>query len=413
MKADATPRLKGTLPKLFLAVGLTLAAGIFVYLLSTTHVIVILSDRERETLSIVLALGVTVWAFSLLLLYLRSLKWQPFLVVSSLALFYVGCEHFLAPHLMRPLKMRNYYYVRNPDHWDEFKIPPKGQNADLIRCRWEAEDFQEDGLNVVFLGDSFTFGSKLKAEEAFPHIVTDMLRAEFPNEDLKGANFGWESSSPLLSLRKLEAIGDKYNPKVVALFLDMTDFQDDIKYANMLEQNGIYWYLYHFPIAMHYLKQWSPDTFWDFYWKHNQDMPRKRFFVTEQPLEQSLPYLEPIVKNIDGIYDWCEKRGATFLLYVLPRSYQVNDKECPNNWEKDEYAILGPHSLIPFEYFYSRRNDVGYPIYLNLLKTFQNTEVFPVCFDFDPHWNPAGSRVAAEGIFPGMKMAVEQVIKAR
>ena len=62
------------------------------------------------------------------------------------------------------------------------------------------------------------------------------------------------------------------------------------------------------------------------------------------------------------------------------------------------YRNFGPYIHEPFRYFESVRDEVSYPIY-SLLDDFRNTDVFPTCFDRDPHWLPAGARVAAEAIY--------------
>ena len=83
---------------------------------------------------------------------------------------------------------------------------------------------------------------------------------------------------------------------------------------------------------------------------------------------------------------------------MFPRSYQYSNKECPNNWEKSQYQVLGPFAHEPFKYFEQIKDDVDYPIF-SLLPDFQDSTIFPTVFDNDPHWNETGNRIAVNAIY--------------
>lgn len=92
-----------------------------------------------------------------------------------------------------------------------------------------------------------------------------------------------------------------------------------------------------------------------------------------------------------------EELGAKYALVVFPRSYQYSDRESPRSWEAGEYEPLGEYVLEPFRYLDEIRGGFDFPVY-SLLPDFQNTNVYPTCFPNDPHWNPAGARLAAGSI---------------
>ena len=106
--------------------------------------------------------------------------------------------------------------------------------------------------------------------------VERMLDAQLPQRKIRVANFGWTSSSPLLSARRLEAIGDKYHPDVVAICIDMTDFGDDLRWGAMLEQRGVYRWHRWLPLAMHAFETWAPKAYRDFKFSSLGNRPRKR-----------------------------------------------------------------------------------------------------------------------------------------
>ena len=127
--------------------------------------------------------------------------------------------------------------------------------------------------------------------------------------------------------------------------------------------------------------------------------PMRRFFITDKPLSDTWSYFPYIQGSIEGINDYSQKAlGAKFMLLVFPRSYQYSNRECPRNWERSEYQVLGPFAQEPFRYFEQIKDSVNYPIY-SLLPDFRDSTVFPTVFDNDPHWNEEGNRIAVNAIY--------------
>jgi hypothetical protein len=284
------------------------------------------------------------------------------------------------------------YFVDDVDHRLAQGDKP-GLNSDGIRCSFEASDFIAEDLNFIILGDSFIYGTRMEPQHSVPQRFEEHANAQFPTRTIRVANFGWVSSSPLLSLRQLKDIGAKYKPDIVLLAVDMTDFHDDIKYRRLLDRQGIYWALDYIPVTIMALRKLTPGIESLHHWLFQE--PGHRFFITEGPLEETLPHLSHIQNNLDQIQRFCQQElDARFVLFVFPRSYQYSDREAPNNWEQDEYENLGPHAHEPVRYFEQVRSRVEYPIY-SLLPDFLETDLFPTVLDDDPHWNKAGNDLAA------------------
>lgn len=291
------------------------------------------------------------------------------------------------------------YFVNDVDHrMEPFSEPDL--NSDGIRSFREAEDFREEAVNIVYLGDSFVYGFKLEAQDAVPAQLEAIARRSHPELEINVANFGWVSSSPLLSRRLLQDIGHKYKPDVVILGLDMSDFEDDIKYRKLIERQGFYKLLKAVPLSVLALKKILRKVPM-LHPLHQRlfEFPAERFFVTAHSMESMLPYYEEVRRNIEDIHRWSrDELGAEFLLLVYPRSYQYSAREAPRNWEARHYEVLGPHVHEPFRYFEGLATKVEYPIY-SLLEEFQGTDVFPTCFEWDPHWNEDGARIAARASY--------------
>ena len=137
--------------------------------------------------------------------------------------------------------------------------------------------------------------------------------------------------------------------------------------------------------------------------------PTGRFFATEAPLAETRPWFATLRASLERIDAWCKERDARFMLALLPRSYQYSAKEAPNNWEADQYAVLGPHSHAPFRYFAEIEAALAFPV-RSLLPTFEQTTVFPTCFADDPHWTPAGHAVCAEALAEWLEPEISALV---
>ena len=290
------------------------------------------------------------------------------------------------------------YFVHDVAH----RMKPKSKpdiNSDGIRSIVEADSFHKEDLNIILLGDSFIYGVRLPYNKSIPYLLETKARTLHPEKKINVANFGWISSSPLLSLQLLKDIGKKYNPDIVMLAIDMTDFHDDIKYSRFFEKTGIYRALDFIPITIVTFRKVILKLRLESLHEVIFGFPVRRFFITDKPLSDTQPSISYIRENIEKINEYSKKElGAKFMLLVLPRSYQYSDKESPNNWEKSEYQVLGPFAHEPFKYFEQIKNDVDYPIY-SLLPDFQNSTIFPTVFDDDPHWNETGNHIAVDAIY--------------
>ena len=291
--------------------------------------------------------------------------------------------------------------IGNPDH----RIPPHSApdiNGDGIRSRYEAEAFGVDDYNIVFLGDSFTYGLWLGDRQTIPQVFESLARERYPEKKINVANFGWVSSSPLLSLRLLKDIGKKYHPKLIIQIIDMTDVGDDLYYDAIINHRNIYAIGQYMPTMTLLLqKAIREHTEWDRLSQWLFGLPRKHYFIVQQPLEQTRYGFDFMKSHIDETYIYAtQDLSARYMLFIIPRYFQYRPEESPRDWEakKGEYPMEGPYLLEPFKYFDEMKTKVPYPVY-SLLPDFQNTTVRPTVFPDDAHPNKGGARVAAEAIF--------------
>ena len=370
---------------------LVLLGAIFALFLKSSRALSPKTSRAIESFLAIACAAYVLGVLSYLVLCEpRRRKFLPIVVL----VWWLAVELVAAPHFP-PEVLWHYGIMKDVDHRPLYL--DKEHNSDSLRATPESSEFHRDGMNIVFLGDSFTMGAGVDGAQAFPSVAGDMLRKAHPGVDIEVANFGWISSSPLLSYRLIAKIGEKYKPKIVLMCVDMTDFDDDIKYQHMLDRDGLYALYDRIPITLHYFRAWAPDAYARFLAWTVGGAPTKRFFITEAPLSETRRWFEPLVSNVQKIREWCRARDADFVLVIMPRAYQYTDRESPHNWEKDEYTPLGPYCLEPFKYFDELRPKVDYPI-VSLLDDFKSAKEFPLCRDDDPHWNADGQRVAARAL---------------
>lgn len=275
-----------------------------------------------------------------------------------------------------------------------------GINADGIRSAVECDDFSAETFNIIFLGDSFTYGNFLNdPRDPFPAQLEEMLRRPGESSRVRCVNFGWPSSSPLLSYRLLRDIGAKYKPDLVVLCLDMTDFHDDLRYRDatglghlsptrfLLELAGLGGVAADVRSAWRWSGPSAADSF-----------PADRYFPCNQPLDQSAPYMLETESNLRRISQFCQTTlKVPFALVMFPRSFQYDERECPHNWEAPRYTIMGPFAHEPFRWLAKYADRAGFSCD-SVLQDFKSSGVFPTCFERDPHWNRAGHTIMARAV---------------
>lgn len=286
----------------------------------------------------------------------------------------------------------------DPDHRLRPLDQGVGTNSDGLRYRFEAEEIPDAGFRVLFLGDSFVFGSGLGRENALPQRFERGLRQTLGTQQVHVVNAAWPSASPMLALRLLQDLGERYRPDLILYGFDMTDFRDDLMYRNLLEKRGIYRLIDIMPaslwLAGRVVREVPAERLYEMVFR----MPRDRFFAVNRPLIETRRNMMPVWQKLVEIERFSRQQlHADFRLIVLPRNFQYSDRESPNSWERGDYENLGPWVKEPFRFFEEQAVEAPFEVH-SLLPAFEETEVFPTCYVGDPHWTPAGTQVAADAL---------------
>jgi hypothetical protein len=285
-------------------------------------------------------------------------------------------------------------------------------NEDGLRTKYSRREFLSHKNRIIILGDSFTFGWRLRQEAAFPEVAETLLRERMPSADVAILNAGIISYSPLLENQLFNGALKEYKPTFVVLTLDATDIGDDFQYASEATRDGeriffnldntvtsVRYYGALGELTRHFLKRvfnYNTDEY-DYTRFHIAiagTVERNRFFIFRYPLDSTRTYFANTLKNIASVASAAQKCGAGFVLFVTPRFQHWNMKECPRNWEKNYYALPEPYQAEYIRFFEEEKQHATFSI-VNLLPAFQATKEFPLVFEDDPHWNERGNAFVA------------------
>ncbi|MEM1178901.1 MAG: SGNH/GDSL hydrolase family protein [Acidobacteriota bacterium] len=304
-------------------------------------------------------------------------------------------------------------------------------NADGFRTAYSREEFLKRKERIVLLGDSYTFGLGVSAEDAVGVVLERRLKVLLPGEDssIGVLNTGVISYSPFLEQQMFLERAAAYRPTLTLLLLDANDFGDDYQYAQeniaapgesprfpvpearddsggicdlsaLCRALGPVWDRLGKPAWV--MKRLFGDEekaydYYDFEIQIAGQSERNRFFILRYPLEDSRPFLDSTWANIEAVAEAVRATGSEFALVVMPRYFHWNDAECPNNWESDRYGVDEPFENAYLEYFDERAlGAASFPVW-SLLRPFEEA-TGPLVFDHDPHWNAAGHRTAGEAL---------------
>jgi hypothetical protein len=291
--------------------------------------------------------------------------------------------------------------VADPDHrMSQDDKHFSGINSDNIRSHHEASNIKDSDFNIIFLGDSFTYGFLLNPTQAPPTQLEMILREKYRRNDINVINFGWTSSSPILDLRLLQDIGKKYKPDLILLTLDMSDYRDEWFYKSTLQQRGFYRYVVRYPRFCFVLKELlgAIEPIVDWHTKLFGYSGAGGYFVARQPMEESLNLFDDIYATLLQMNSYINDQfDVPFIVFIPPRHWQYTDKEAPESWENGSFDTLGPYALENYRYFSSKQAETPFPTF-TLLDEFRSTDRFPLNFRVDSHWNKTGAHFYAEKV---------------
>lgn len=290
---------------------------------------------------------------------------------------------------------------------------------------------------LLMLGDSFTEGLGVRGDETFTSRLRDKVAQAGFGDRWQIINGGVASYSPLLEYVYLKNHGLAFQPDLVILNLDLSDFYDDIQYAKLAvtDAQGD-------PVAVRPEPPAAPGS-----WiaagavavkdllKYNTrtyNFLRRRvigFIEASRPPDRSgdirvdkYGMFRGTPESIDvgawqGTYahllkirDTLQARGIDFWVTVYPYGHQVSPREWDAGRRFWGFEANRVYSGRPQELIQGFCEEHGMTV-VNMMAEFQAAArtTYPLYFDGDGHFSPAGHEVAADSLFkavlPYMKHA--------
>lgn len=345
-------------------------------------------------------------------------------------------HHLLPPHTEGPM-------FSEGDFNDSFITNNRGMRGPKDYVYEKPEGIQR----IAVMGDSFTFGVGVKAEETYSALLQEKLNQSHPNT-FEVMNFGVSSYSPLLHYIYLKREVLQYQLDTLILAFDLADLQDDYFY----EKNAIHdkageiiacdpYSLYGKPNWWAYLKKHSvlmtildEKLFQSFrkmktigFTQYIQNKIKKvrnkteilanptidniefdRMMITRPDKDMKVlsKHWERSAKYIRMIHELCQKHNIRFLLVAYPYGHQVGDEQ----WAKgrEYWAFKKDKTYDADRTFQLIRDfaDTNNISLLSLLDPMRQNKDQVLYYNNDGHWTPAAHRVAANSIADAVKREV-------
>jgi hypothetical protein len=301
------------------------------------------------------------------------------------------------------------------DHRNEIRVPEytTAIRIDSDGYRVPVEGADDDApVRVLAIGDSFTFGVGVNAEDAWPEVLERLFASE-DGLDVAVRNGGVGGYGALRSARLLLGRQAAWSPQVVvhALYVG-NDLEDSnpadylrvprIRSGRMVAEERGFLTRTRFLLRIH---------------SHLYAFLRERLYAVYQatPFAERSRYLDPVglakwperietstwpaVQDaVREIATWAREHDVRYLVVIVPVKYQVDAeawRDYRRRWSLPDSAFARDHAQQVVAEFLSREGTA----YLDLLPGFRDamretsrSGYFPV----DAHWTAQGHHLAAQ-----------------
>lgn len=307
----------------------------------------------------------------------------------------------------------------------------------------------EGEYRILVLGDSYTEGVGVEADQRFTKAMEDLLRANGKN--VKVINAGVSTYSPILELTFLKKhIGD-IKPDLVLVALDMTDFRDEIGYYNFLNEKSKVTNP-ETPASKEYIAEatqinsrqkniqiFKKETSWE----QNKSLPfavSVKMFLRQSELYVALtnivkdilnkPYIaygsppliegdvetdifaierenigEPVYqalwvlpkKSFGDFSRFAKDNNFKLMFFTYPHGTQVDGKQWGKGRLTRAFVRGQVYSTRPLDDLVTFGKEINVPV-VSLLGGFRNESSKKLYYDWDGHFTPLGHEVAGKGL---------------
>jgi hypothetical protein len=288
-------------------------------------------------------------------------------------------------------------------------------------------------FRILMLGDSFTEGDGVEANETFSKRLEGMLQEKFGHSRVEVVNAGVGSYSPLLEYLYLMNGGIALQPDLVILNYDLSDTFDDISYTSLA----------HFDVAGRPMGVAAPDEntknaglfvrikdavknntrLYNFIrlridryleGSHHEgnfggNIQYDKYALLRNNYQRNDRDWELSERYLLMIRDTLRSRGIDFWVNVYPYGMQVSPKEWAIGRQFWGFRPDTLYSTWPQEYVESFCKSNGIRA-INMCGAFRDTSrsVFPLYWPDNGHWVPRAHQVVAEIFDRKLELYVNQ-----
>ena len=286
-------------------------------------------------------------------------------------------------------------------------------DAEGYRIAEDAPRHRDGDVRMLAIGDSFTFGVGVNAEDAFPAVLERRLD-EGGHVEWQVRNGGVGGYGPLRTAHALMSRQGNWRPEIVvhAIYVgnDLEDSDPDHFRTSPVVRDGRMVTPGRHPFVQARMFLRTRSHLYAFLRQHLYGLYRA------SGLWQRSQYLDPIglaewpqrvtdvtwpagQQAVQDVRDWAAERGVRYLVVVIPARWQVDD----GAWER--YRHAWGREVDAFDRDHAQREVMAalarmdVPA-LNLLPVLRRAQANGVAgyYSLDPHWTAQGHAIAAETI---------------
>lgn len=300
--------------------------------------------------------------------------------------------------------------VRIPEYTTDILVDDEGYRVPVRAPGGEAPAGDDAAATrILAMGDSFTFGVGVDAEDAWPAVLERQLGSA-DDDPVRVRNGGVGGYGPLRSERLLIARQAAWEPQVVVHAVYVGNDLEDCRPETFLEIPRI-------ADGRMLADVKSPFTrvrFWLRVHSHLYAFLRDQLYDLYQrtPFAEGLRYLDPVglsewpeamrkdtlpaaVDAIRRIAGWARERDVRYLVVLVPVKYQVLDEAWAayrKRWRLPEAAFDRDHA----QRVLAEMLEAEGIEHVDLLPSFRAaSDARALYYPVDAHWTPAGHRAAA------------------
>ena len=261
---------------------------------------------------------------------------------------------------------------------------------------------------ILCVGDSFTFGQGVEAEEAYPKLLEGHLISEFDTQTVEVLNAGWVASNTKSQDIFIEKYGIKFKPDLITLAFfagndvietiscdmppaEQVMFQSDYITALSLRVGSIGRFRTIFDKVFPNLYEVASLRLIKLFYRLGYHRTSFDFMLQREYPEELIKGWQAVFRHLEHIKKVCDENEIDLVVVMVPFPDQVLDVKL----KKD--LIRNKPQLILEEFCEEKDID-----YVDLMFALSHHNKENIYYIKDGHWTRIGHEIVAEEIFKNL-----------